>query len=67
MTGDPDFEKLVLALNGIRDWRKANKGVNKTETVECPVCKGRLLLSIARSNSHVWGKCETLNCVQWIE
>jgi hypothetical protein len=34
--------------------------------VECPKCKGKLGYSIARSNGHVWGKCETTGCLSWM-
>lgn len=34
--------------------------------IECPVCKGRLHWSIA-SNGHCHGKCETPDCVSWME
>ena len=36
-----------------------------TET--CPVCNGTLHVSHANYNGHVWGKCETKNCVNWME
>jgi len=42
--------------------RKAWQG-----TVECPVCKGKLHLSHAAINGHVWGRCETTDCVRWME
>ena len=37
------------------------------DMVECPVCKGKLHLSHAAVNGHVWGKCETAGCVEWME
>ncbi len=35
--------------------------------VECPVCKGKLHMSVSSYNGHTRGKCETENCVAWIE
>lgn len=52
---------------GISEWRKKWKGKSHTETVECPVCNGKLRLSISSYNSHVHGKCETPGCVSWME
>ncbi len=49
-----------------RTWTKKNR-VAKQEVIECPACKGRLNLSQAAYNGHVWGKCETAGCVQWME
>lgn len=47
-------------------WReKPPRG--KMEVVECPACRGRLHLSQAASNGHVWGRCETKGCVSWME
>lgn len=34
----------------------------------CPVCKkGGLFYSISSFNGHVWGKCTTRNCMEWME
>ena len=49
-----------------RTWTKTNR-VAKQEVIECPACKGRLHLSQAAYNGHVWGRCETDGCVNWME
>jgi len=49
-----------------RGWSKKNR-VGKEEVIECPACKGELHLSQAAYNGHVWGKCETDGCVNWME
>lgn len=41
-----------------KDWRG---------TRDCPVCAGTLHLTHASINGHVWGKCETEDCVSWME
>lgn len=61
------FVKIAVALKGIADWRKQHKGKSHAEVVECPVCKGRLHLTIAACNGHVHGRCETDSCVAWME
>lgn len=61
------FETLGTVMQGIAGWRKANRGRNAAEVVECPACKGRLHLSIAASNGHVHGACETDGCARWME
>jgi hypothetical protein len=52
---------------GIGEWRRAHKGKSAAEVVECPACKGRLHLTIASTNGHVHGHCETEGCVSWME
>ena len=58
---------LGTVLKGILPWREKHKGQSVIQTVECPACKGRLHLSIARRNGHVHGKCETQGCAEWME
>ena len=36
-------------------------------TVQCPVCSGRLHVGISAFNGHTRGRCETPNCLSWIE
>jgi hypothetical protein len=59
--------KLMVVMVGIAPWRMEHQNQNFAEVVECPECKGRLHLSIARSNSHVHAHCETEGCVSWME
>lgn len=47
--------------------KRDRKGENWKGVETCPICQGRLHLSHAAYNSHVWGKCETENCLSWIE
>ena len=54
------------AIKGWRTWSKTNR-VAKAGVIECPICKGRLHLSQAAYNGHVWGKCETAGCANWME
>lgn len=47
-------------------WRN-KPPLGKSETVECPVCKGRLRLSQAAINGHVSASCETEGCIRFVE
>lgn len=50
-----------------RTWTKENR-VAKKEAIDCPTgCGGKLHLSQAAYNGHVWGKCTTQGCVSWME
>lgn len=63
---DNFMNKMKLVGPAVAEWRnKPPRG--KAEVIECPACKGRLHLSQASSNGHVWGKCETADCVSWME
>lgn len=64
---DARTKKVFAVLAGIAAWRKQHKGKSHAEVVECPACKGRLHLRIAAVNGHVWGRCETADCVSWVE
>lgn len=49
-----------------RTWSESNRE-GKREVIACPACKGRLHLSQSSYNGHVHGKCETEDCVSWME
>jgi hypothetical protein len=59
--------RLSKVLAGIRPWRERWAGKSRQEVVPCPACGGRLRLSIAASNGHVHGRCESPDCVSWME
>lgn len=59
--------KMKLALKVIEPIRKEHKGKNWRGTLECPNCKGKLHVSHAGCNGHVHAKCETPDCVAWME
>jgi uncharacterized protein YbaR (Trm112 family) len=62
------LEKHLIAGQVASKWRVSPKPTqDRHEVVECPVCKGKLHLSQSAYNGHVSGKCETANCVSWIE
>ena len=61
------MDRLRVVMVAIRPFREANKGRSASAIQECPLCNGRLRLSIAGSNGHVHGRCETADCVRWME
>lgn len=60
------LQKTVLVMAAISPWRK-KKPYGKQEIIECPVCKGRLHLTQSSYNGHVHAKCDTENCVSFME
>ncbi len=40
---------------------------NAQGVIECPLCKGKLHYTVAACNGHIWGKCETENCLSWMQ
>lgn len=48
---DPELDKKVKGCEG---------------TITCPKCKGVLHYSVAGGNNHIWGKCETEDCLSWM-
>jgi len=35
--------------------------------IQCPACGGTLKYSRSGYNGHIWGKCETEGCLQWMQ
>lgn len=67
--GERAMERLLLVMPVLAEWKtwaKKNR-VGKSEVIECPACKGRLHLSQAALNGHLWVKCETDGCVELIQ
>lgn len=52
---------IAFGALSIISTRKENNGI-----IECPKCGGKLHYTRA-SNGHVWGKCETENCLSWMQ
>lgn len=44
-----------------------HKGKNWQGVEKCPVCNGKLHMSHAAYNGHVHGRCETEDCLSWME
>jgi hypothetical protein len=63
---EESFRRMEKVGPVVAAWRnKPPRG--KQEVIECPACGGRLHLSQVASNGHVWGKCGTADCVNWME
>ncbi len=56
-------ENILKAIKLIRD--KEGAKTNTKGTVACPVCGKDIYYSIAY-NGHIWGKCETKDCIVWM-
>lgn len=55
------FNNIIKALMLIKNL-PGNKG-----KIICPACNGNLHWTKASINGHVWGKCETENCLSWAQ
>ncbi len=47
--------------------KKLHRGEDWKGVETCPVCSGKLHMTHAKFNGHVWGKCETDDCLSWME
>lgn len=63
------IENLTIVMPVVAKWKTwtEENRVSKQGVIECPKCKGKLHLSQAAYNGHVWGKCETEGCVSWMQ
>jgi len=55
------FNKLLVALKIIKELG------TERGCIECPLCGCKLRFTVAKSNGHVWGKCETDGCLSWMQ
>ena len=55
------FRKIAEIKRGLK------KGDRWSGTIECPKCKGKLHVSIAGCNHHARVRCETPDCVSYME
>lgn len=62
---DEHFKLVQVAVERCRGDAAGKRGVRGT--VECPACKGKLNYSVASSNGHLWGGCETKDCLRWMQ
>jgi hypothetical protein len=63
---EDSIKRMTIIGPVVSQWRK-KQPIGKSEVIECPACKGRLHLSQSSYNGHVHGKCETKDCVSWME
>ena len=65
---DAYLERTLAAIKVASAWRvKPKPPEDRFDVLECPVCKGRLHVSQSSYNGHIHGKCETQDCVSWME
>ena len=60
-------KRFMTLLPLIQSIKEEHRGKSWAGVKICPVCAGRLHLSHASLNGHVHGKCETKDCVSWME
>lgn len=59
---DTDAFKGILQALTLIQKEEGNSG-----KIKCPLCGNHLHWRRALSNKHVWGKCESANCLSWIQ
>lgn len=57
---------MTVVMPAVDAWRD-KLPLGKAEVIECPECNGKLHLSQSSYNGHVRAKCETKDCVNFIE
>lgn len=59
--------RFLLAVPVLNRIKREHKGKDWKGVEMCPACNGRLHMTHAAYNGHVWGQCETKNCLSWME
>lgn len=64
-----DFQNIIKARQAITDKHGTQKPqLTFGAEMSCPICNaGTLSYQISAVNGHIAAKCETANCVQWME
>lgn len=66
---DEDFDVDIViwfkAMKFCREHANGKSGVSGF--IKCPKCGSKLNYSIASINGHLWGECETENCLSWMQ
>ena len=61
-------ERIMFLDKAFGDIKKYAKDKNiNGGIINCPKCTGPLHFSIAKINGHIWGRCETEGCLQWMQ
>lgn len=61
------MDRFTKTLPLIAKVKAEHKGQSWQGVEVCPVCSGKLHMSHAACNGHVWGRCETEGCLSWME
>jgi hypothetical protein len=64
---DAAVSRMMKASKVISEVKREHAGKSWYGVKTCPVCGGRLHMSHSGYNGHVHGKCETENCLNWME
>lgn len=59
---------LRATLDVLAEVQKQTNGVNGdwSGNVTCPICGRQVFVSKSGFNGHVWGRCETEECLSWM-
>lgn len=63
---EESLDKMRKVQPVLLSYRTSHRGKGE-HIIECPACGGRLHFSIAGSNGHALVRCESKDCVSWIE
>jgi hypothetical protein len=61
------IERMNATMPLIIQIKREHKGESWKGIETCPICGGKLHMTHAAINGHVWGQCETKDCVSWME
>ena len=65
---DAAISRTMTVMKAIAKWRTIPKPLNdRREVIVCPICDGQLHLFQSGYTGHCHGKCETEECVAWME
>lgn len=58
--------KMFMVRKAIVEHTGGKRGVDGT--IDCPACgTGKVRFAVAGINGHIWAKCSTQGCAEWVE
>jgi len=64
---DEVYKRIYAIGKAVTNIKAKHGKTNAKGTMGCPLCGGKLHYTVAALNGHVWGACETKNCLSWME
>lgn len=57
--------RMIAARAAVIENTEGRRGIKGR--IDCPSCEGQLAYSVSESDGHIWGRCSTKECVEWLD
>lgn len=60
-------DRLAAIADVAKDIKENHVGRDWHGEIFCPMCAGRLVVMHSGQNGHTHGRCDTKDCLQWMD